>query len=236
MFFQKNWEELFLDIIKNGMETTEIAVFLFFVLILLGLFSVFIFMITEVVYVAIFKKPLYLHFYLFKKKLHPNQQYILQNKFQFYKELDEKKQLYFSHRVAVFIEKYNFIGKEDFVITDEVKILIAATSTMLTFGMRNYIYTIIEKIIIYPKVYFSTVSEQYHKGEFNPRMKSIVFSWEDFLNGYEINNDNLNLGIHEFAHVLHHHGLKNDDISATIFATNYKKIKEEVKQLSTKES
>ncbi len=137
--------------------------------------------------------------------------------------------------MAVFIKKYNFIGKEDFVITDEVKILIAATSTMLTFGMRNYIYTIIEKIIIYPKVYFSTVSEQYHKGEFNPRMRAIVFSWEDFLKGYEINNDNLNLGIHEFAHVLHHHGLKNDDTSATIFATNYKKIKEEVTQLSTKE-
>jgi Mlc titration factor MtfA (ptsG expression regulator) len=51
-----------------------------------------------------------------------------------------------------------------------------------------------------------------------------VFSWEDFLAGYEYDNDNLNLGLHEFAHAYHLHGLKSSDVSALIFAETYKQI------------
>src|SRR5690606_16405624 len=107
--------------------------------------------------------------------------------------------------------------------------LISATAVMLTFGMRNYLFSVIDKIIIYPDIYYSSFSDDYHKGEFNPMMQAIVFSWKHFLEGYEISNDNLNLGLHEFGHVLHYQGLKNSDTSATIFAVTYDEIMEQVK-------
>ena len=69
-------------------------------------------------------------------------------KFEFYKKLSSKEKVYFEHRVAVFLKKYPFFGKEGMVITEEVKVLIAATAIMLTFGMRSYLFTVIDKIIV----------------------------------------------------------------------------------------
>jgi hypothetical protein len=63
-------------------------------------------------------------------------------------------------------------------------------------------------------------------------MKAIVFSWKDFLEGYEYHNDNLNLGLHEFAHAIHFHGLKRTDKSSVLFARNYNAKKQKV-QVST---
>jgi hypothetical protein len=39
--------------------------------------------------------------------------------------------------------------------------LIAGTYVMLTFGMRKYLITLFDKIIIYPSSYYSTVNEAY---------------------------------------------------------------------------
>jgi hypothetical protein len=35
--------------------------------------------------------------------------------------------------------KYKFFGRGKFVVTDQSKVLIAATYVMLTFGMRHYL-------------------------------------------------------------------------------------------------
>jgi len=185
---------------------------------------------VEPIYAFFFRKPIYVHFYPFPSKLTLSQLHVLHNEFDFYKKLSPKQKVYFEHRVATFINKYAFYGKEGLQVTDQMKVLIAATAIMLTFGMRNYLFTIINKIIIYPDVYYSNMNKAYHKGEFNPRMEAVVFSWKDFLEGYEISNDNLNLGLHEFSHVMHFQGLKNTDTSATIFATAYQEIIEQVKR------
>lgn len=203
-------------------------VYLFLGLIFFSFFSYNV--IVEPVYAFFFRKPIYVHFYPFPSKLTLAQLHVLHNEFDFYKKLSPKQKVYFEHRVATFINKYTFYGKEGLQITDQMKVLIAATAVMLTFGMRNYLFTIINKIIIYPDVYYSNMNKAYHKGEFNPRMEAVVFSWKDFLEGYEISNDNLNLGLHEFSHVMHFQGLKNTDTSATIFATAYQEIIEQVKR------
>lgn len=147
----------------------------------------------------------------------------------------KKKKKYFKHRVATFIDKYEFIGKENFQITNEVKLLIAATSTMLTFGMRNYLYKIIDKIIVFPTIYYSSNTDQNHKGEFNPMLKAIVFSWEHFLDGFKIPKDNLNLGFHEFTHVLHFECLKFESASGTIFVDMHTKLMHELTLPETKQ-
>ncbi len=170
----------------------------------------------------IFNKPLFIHFYLIKKRLSKKQKNFLIANISFYKMLDNKNKIYFEHRLAVFIRNYNFIGRDGFVITPEVKVLIAASYIKLTFGMRTYITSVFDKIVVYPKSFYSVITKQQHKGEYNPAFKMIVFSWEDFLLGDIITNDNLNLGIHEFVHALTFHSQKSKDISASIFFRGYK--------------
>jgi Mlc titration factor MtfA (ptsG expression regulator) len=197
---------------------------LFIAIIFGALFLViFIFKVIEPAYLLLFNKPLYIHWYPFAKKLKLSQRHILVNDFPFYNRLSPKRKKYFEHRVKEFMENYAFIGKE-IVITEQMQMLIAATYVMLTFGMRNYLIRLFNKIIIYRSSYFSTVNQEYHKGEFNPKMKAIVFSWEDFLLGHAAANDNINLGLHEFSHVLHFHGLKSNDPSAIVFFDEFKEV------------
>ena len=207
------------------MEIMMAIIFLLLTLILV-LFSAIVVDTIEHYYLMIFNKPLYVHFYMAPKQLSASEKQILLNKIEFYAALSDQRKKYFEHRVTTFIGSYQFIPKEDLVITDEMKVMIAATAVKLTFGMRKYIIDVFDKIIIYPEVYYSTVNEAWHKGEFNPRMKAIVFSWKDFLEGYDYTNDNLNLGLHEFAHAIHLHGLKNSDVSSLQFAKMYVQIRD----------
>ena len=209
----------------------EIFIFViafFLIIIVLILFVNIVFSLLEYNFGLYTNKPFFVHFYFSKKKLSPTQLHILKTQFKFYNSLSDEHKKYFEHRTAKFITNYEFIGKEDFSITDEVKVLISATSIMLTFGMREYLYTNINKILVFPNEYYSTINDAYHKGEFNPRLKVIVFSWSDFVSGYNISNDNLNLGIHEFTHVLHFNSLKSAEASAEIFNRMYVKIGKQV--------
>ena len=201
-------------------------IFQFFVLLLFGtLLLVFIiFRIIEPTYMLFFHKPLYLYFYLFPKKLVANQRQVLLNEFPFYTKLSDRKKIYFEHRVKEFVTHYQFIGKEELLVTAEMKIIIAGTYIMLTFGMRDYLVDLFKTIIIYPSVYFSNTNQQYHKGEYNPMMKVVAFSWEDFVLGHKTANDNINLGLHEFSHVLHINCLKSNNASAIIFFDEFNKV------------
>ena len=73
-------------------------------------------------------------------------------------------------------------------------------------------------------VYYSKINEMQHKGETNPQLKTIVFSWEDFRKGYQIGNDNLNLGIHEFGHAIHLNAFSASDISSIIFNQGFENL------------
>lgn len=169
-------------------------------------------------------KPLWVHFYLFKKTLTSSQKGILRKEFSFYRRLNTKEQLYFEHRVASFIEKKEFIGRDDLIVVERQKILIAATAMMLTFGMRKYKLPIIEKILIYPDVFYSTINDAYHKGEFNLKFKALVFSWKHFEEGYSSKEDKINLGIHEFTHAIHFNSLKHRGSSGKLFLNGFNDV------------
>lgn len=198
-------------------------------------FSMFFVSLLDDISIFLFNKPLYIHLYFKQRKVSPEQERILQQEFRFYQNLTEKHQDYFQHRMACFSEKYEFIPRDGFVMNDEATTLIAATYVMLTFGMRHYLIDAFDKIIVYPEEYLSTQSQEYYKGEFNPRMKAVAFSWKDFAEGYEIDNDNLNLGIHEFSHVIHFHSLRNNDASSLAFKKHHDRLHKEVTYIPNSE-
>ncbi|QYJ67163.1 zinc-dependent peptidase [Flavobacterium litorale] len=177
----------------------DVIIILFF----LALFVVFLFtLIIEPTYILLFNRPVYVHFYPVKHELDANDKRVLRNNFTFYKRLSEKRKTYFEHRVATFINKYTFMGRNELDVTREMQLKIAATAIMLTFGMRRYLHSTFRVIIIYPDAFLSRTGN-YHKGEFNPLAGAVVFSWKHFEEGLYHDNDNINLGLHEFAHVLH---------------------------------
>lgn len=200
-----------------------ILVVIFFV-VLAAMLLLRLYRVVESIYVDKYNKPLFLNAIIFKKELTNQQQSVLSNEFDFYNRLNKKEQDIFRHRLATFINKKEFISREGLVVDEEMKTLISATAVMLTFGFRNYIIELIDKIIIYPTAYYSNLNETYHKGETNPQLKSIVFSWEDFKKGYHIGDDNLNLGIHEFGHAIHLNAFGKTDISSEIFRDGFNKL------------
>lgn len=182
------------------------------------------FRLVEMGFVLRKKRPLYTHFYLIKRRLTAAQRDILESDFSFYKKLNSKERKYFEHRVASFIKDKVFIPREGLTLTDEMKVMISATAVMLTFGFRDFYIGLIDKIFIYPSEFYSKMNDEYHHGEFNPKLQALVISWEHFKKGYDDASDNLNLGIHEFAHAIHLNSIKERDVSSTIFSDSYKEL------------
>ena len=147
----------------------------------------------------------------------------------FYNCLSPVDKRYFEHRVIKFIEHHNFIGREGVEVTAKMKLLIAATAVMLTFGMRRYLFLQFRNIIIYPKNYFSTVTKKQHKGETNPKYGTIVFSWDDFLEGIRVEDNNINLGLHELTHALHFSFLRHKSMTAVVFLDHFRNLLERLK-------
>ncbi|MFL0353944.1 zinc-dependent peptidase [Xanthomarina sp. GH4-25] len=180
----------------------------------------------EMGYMFVTKRPMFIYFHPFLKKIETRQESILKQQFTFYNRLSNKHKAYFRHRVAAFIENKQFIGKDGFLITEEVRVLISATAIMLTFGFRDFIIKSIKNIIVYPTHYYSSVSEDYHKGEYNVNLKTLVLSWDNFQDGFRIEDDKLNLAIHELAHAIHFNSMYQNDINSVIFLDTFNKLRD----------
>ena len=207
-------------------DYTELAPYgysIVFIGILLYLFRLY-----ENFYNNRFNKPLFRH-YLVYKKLSNSQCAILEEESLFYKTLSKKHKRQFQHRVATFISEKEFIGRENLQVTERMKVLISAVGCKLSFGRKNYNFGLINAILIYPKEFYSKINDAYHKGEFNPKGKVLVLSWKDFEHGYQVTNDNRNLGIHEFMHAMQLEAKRSNDNDSIRFENQFQKI---LKQLT----
>jgi Mlc titration factor MtfA (ptsG expression regulator) len=140
---------------------------------------------------------------IFQKNMQDSHKLILHQNNIFYRKLSPEEKEKFEFRVLKFINHHQFIGKEDFKVNEKTKLLIAGTAIMLSFGFREFLFSLFPTIIIYPTNYYSPQTKTLNKGETNPQFGIIVFSWEDFKAGIIIENDNRHLGLHEFTHALH---------------------------------
>ncbi len=156
-----------------------------------------------------------------KTKLTPEQKAILVD-FDFYKTLTQTERVEFERRVSYLTENKEFMGRQDLVITDRMRVLVASTIAQIGFGFEFITFEDFDKIIIFPKAYYSKHTGHYHKGEVTSS-GVIVLSWADFLEGFKISDDGYNVGLHEIAHALRledaipgdeYHFLKDVDLNA----------------------
>ncbi|MFD2568635.1 zinc-dependent peptidase [Pseudotenacibaculum haliotis] len=173
---------------------------------------------------SIFNRTPIAHTSKIKKRLSKQQKTILSGEVDFYKKLDKRYQEHFEHRLTTFLRTYEFIGREGHAIDVRTRVLIGSSYIILTFGKRKFITDVFDKILVYPDVFLSTSTQRKHKGEFNPKYKTVVFSWKHFLEGIHTKDDNVNLGIHEFTHIIHIKSLQERDVSSMIFRRGYQRL------------
>jgi Mlc titration factor MtfA (ptsG expression regulator) len=83
-----------------------------------------------------------------------------------------------------------------------MKHLISSAFVQITFGLRQDDLEYFNKIHITPKPYSYRNSTQLFHGDVNPMTKTVNMTWPVVKKGFEINDDGMNLAIHEFAHCI----------------------------------
>ena len=114
--------------------------------------------------------------------------------------------------IRILLTEKTFEGAGGLVMTDEIRLTIAAQAAVLLLNRETRYYPTLESIIVYPSAYFAnginrmpdgTVSEgpQQRLGESWHR-GALVLSWDDVLRGATNPGDGHNVVWHEFAHQL----------------------------------
>lgn len=130
--------------------------------------------------------------------------------FYYYRTLDVFWQKKFRERCMHFMDVKVISGRDGFTVNNKVKAIVAASAVQLTLGLETWDYDYFYEIIIHPKAYTNEATKQQFKGETNLQ-GYIRLSWLSFINGYKNNNDNVNLGIHEFSHALRFNGIRGNE-------------------------
>lgn len=132
----------------------------------------------------------------------------LQNTVSFYRNLSAKDKICFEQRCLLFLETTRIEGSQDVEVTDNDKLLVAASAIIPVWGFKGWHYFNIESVILLP----SRFNEKYQYGLSDSSMSGMVGTGEmsgkmvlskpDLYHGFENSRDKQNVGIHEFAHLI----------------------------------
>lgn len=136
------------------------------------------------------------------KEERPKCHLILERWNEYYKFLSKKNKDIFITRVLYFLENIKIDSTAQVKMNRNKEYLIASAFVQLTFGFNRYRLRSFDKIFVRHKPYtYEGVGLPYY-GDTNPKTGSINMVWKIIKKGFEINDDSLNLAIHEFAHAL----------------------------------
>lgn len=127
--------------------------------------------------------------------------------FLYYTTLNSQWQEIFVLRCEQLISDKLIIGAEDFEPDNKVKAIIAASAVQLTLGLDDWKLDYFDTVIIHPGDFDNRASGRKYRGETNMG-GYIRLSWQSFISGYKIRDDNINLGLHEFSHALRFNSIR----------------------------
>ncbi len=147
----------------------------------------------------------------------------LSNYFAYYRSLNQPYKALFITRLIEFVHSKHFVSPKGMALTNRVKAIVSASAIQLTLGLENWKINYFETIILFPSDFKNEISGLKLKGETN-LSGFVSLSWKSFIEGYQIPNDNLNLGLHEFTHALRFNGVRGhetDEFFSGYFAKWY---------------
>ena len=134
----------------------------------------------------------------------------LNHRYTFYKALPRNDKVHFLKLVRDHYEYFEFVERQ-MKLTRAMKAIICSGASQLVMNLPPESLTFWERIIVYPDDYESQITHRMHKGEANPGLRTLVFSWRGIMQGLDRPDDGLNLLLHEFAHALWlEHKLRNE--------------------------
>lgn len=111
-------------------------------------------------------------------------------------------------RIQIFTAEKNWEGCEGLVVSDEMKVTVAANACIMLLGVKDFYFDNVATILLYPRVFSRKQDARYSAGGVEHRSGEawqggpIVLSWQDSLRGGRNEDDGHNVVIHEFAHAL----------------------------------
>ncbi|MEK8032291.1 M90 family metallopeptidase [Ideonella sp. DXS29W] len=121
-------------------------------------------------------------------------------------------QLQLKRHMQVFLAEKPFIGCQGLVVTDEMRVLVAAQACLLILNRPSEYFPNLRQVLMYPSAYWADRRENDGTGVQHERREvrsgeswvqgQVILSWPDVLAGAADPTDGQNLVIHEFAHQL----------------------------------
>jgi len=137
---------------------------------------------------------------------------ILKRNVPYVRSLPADLQLQLKRLIRVFVAEKSFVGCGGLVITDEIRITVAAQACLLILSFPNYYYPNVHQVLVYPDAF--VVNRDYTDGIGILQNQSqvlsgeswahgqVILSWQDTVDGAATVDDGRNVVIHEFAHQL----------------------------------
>ncbi len=126
----------------------------------------------------------------------------LNHKYVYYTSLPWSLKMKFLRLARDHYEYFEFVSRENLKLTRAMKAIISCAAAQLLLFLPSEGLSYFKRIIVYPDYYNSRITHKRHKGEVNPGLRTIVFSWRGVAEGLQRPDDGLNLLLHEFAHAL----------------------------------
>jgi Mlc titration factor MtfA (ptsG expression regulator) len=114
--------------------------------------------------------------------------------------------------VQVFVAEKSFVGCAGLVVSDEMRVVIAAQACLLLLNRRTGCYPGLHRVLVYPGAFFVERLQPGAAGVLQERRDllsgeswsqgQVILSWADVLDGASVPDDGRNVVIHEFAHQL----------------------------------
>jgi len=142
----------------------------------------------------------------------PEWRHILRHRVPYFRTLPADLQLQLKKHIQVFLAEKPFIGCDGLVVTDEMRVTIAAQACLLILNRRSDYFANLRQILVYPGAFLvdkvhtdgaGVLQEQRRalSGE-SWSLGQVILSWQDAVDGADIVDDGHNVVIHEFAHQL----------------------------------
>lgn len=186
-----------------------------------------LYMVCHLLYLAYYAIDLYqFNPFVKLKPLSSQEENFIAVNFPVYKEFSQKQKEKCNERIIWFRSKKNFVFYGDIEKQEELKLILSATTVIMTLGLRQFRMTrSLIRIIIYPTQYYSKINQRHHLGEYNPNFKTLVLSADNIREGFANAHDNKNLALHEFAHALSFEMNMNNSRQGLKFRVGLRRIK-----------
>jgi hypothetical protein len=137
---------------------------------------------------------------------------ILQQRWPLYRALPADLQQELRRQVQRFIAEVEFVGCDGLVVTDPMRVLIAAQASLLTLKLPVNDYPGLRQVLVYPDAFGVNLTTPDPAGVVHPNTQwregeswqqgQVILSWRHTLAGAAVADDGRNLVLHEFAHQL----------------------------------